>query len=888
MRKRTSSTQILCYSLTRQPPKSPTILLLAYSRFHSTWLASYLDGGRGAMPRHANRDLRQTQRACDHCRLKKIRCDGPSQPNHQCTSCNNAGTPCTYDAQVTRKGPSKAYVQALETRLKRAETLLKELRPELDLSKELERVDLNADSEVLSTGSSDYHLPARRLAASVIAPKELFSATGYCSRHVDASNTVSTPLALNPEDKEIPSAFFGQSSPFGLMQDAMELRLRGQHWRAYFSLAHSWRRTEFWDLPSYEGLARTSIPSPPPHAQLPSPDLLHLLIDAYFAHYNTFIPLLHKELFMRQLASGLHKHHPQFLALALMVCALGSRCISDPRVLADPSKLSSAGWAYYDMVQPMTIIGFRIPRLFDLQTHALAAMFLWASSAPSAGQALVGLAIRMAQDVGAHQRIVYRDKPNLVDELWKRVFWALVVFESSYGTITGKATVMREESYNVEMPLEVDDDCWDLSDPAHNYPLKHQQPEGRPSFISYFTHTIKTESIMSFAMRTIYCLNKSKALLGYVGRRWEEKMLVELDSLIEKWFEAIPRHLRWDPNCTDILWFKQSAALHQAYHFVQIFIHRRRIQQLRLTCIRDVLQSEAEAVSQPDQSTGTTQVKKPLMHGLVRSLARCRHAGKEIINTAEVVRHRTFGQYDGQFTQNMTAVAVASLVLLLSAWTEGIALQIEDQLQRDGRTVSLLDGVSREEREQRISDLMADADRGRKIAKECEPRWNMAGRVCDVLNELLSSTPRAPSPAVGSTSETSRDHTHIRSISETREAPPGGYSEPLPPDSDISHHNHPFVDESRSPGAPNALAGVLPDWNTLLANAFDGVNWQAFDMQLLGISGMGGDKSLDHGSAQMLHASMPNEVASDVLDHPMTWLGLNMYNEGRYAVEDSN
>jgi hypothetical protein len=36
---------------------------------------------------------------------------------------------------------------------------------------------------------------------------------------------------------------------------------------------------------------------------------------------------------------------------------------------------------------------------------------------------MVGIGIRLAQDVGAHRRKIYNRKPTVEDELWKRAFW---------------------------------------------------------------------------------------------------------------------------------------------------------------------------------------------------------------------------------------------------------------------------------------------------------------------------------------------------------------------------------------------------------------------------------------------------------------------------------
>lgn len=59
----------------------------------------------------------------------------------------------------------------------------------------------------------------------------------------------------------------------------------------------------------------------------------------------------------------------------------------------------------------------------DVAHAQLTAIFLQGSSAPQASWTLIGVGIRMAQDVGAHRKKVYNAKPTVEEELWKRAFW---------------------------------------------------------------------------------------------------------------------------------------------------------------------------------------------------------------------------------------------------------------------------------------------------------------------------------------------------------------------------------------------------------------------------------------------------------------------------------
>lgn len=90
------------------------------------------------------------------------------------------------------------------------------------------------------------------------------------------------------------------------------------------------------------------------------------------------MPLLHRPLFEAQLQAGLYRFDPHFLAVVLLVCAIGARFVRDddhPRVLSEPGNVHSAGWQWFDAAEPMNRVPilFR-PKLFDLQLRVVSAM----------------------------------------------------------------------------------------------------------------------------------------------------------------------------------------------------------------------------------------------------------------------------------------------------------------------------------------------------------------------------------------------------------------------------------------------------------------------------------------------------------------------------------
>ena len=156
----------------------------------------------------------------------------------------------------------------------------------------------------------------------------------------------------------------------------------------------------------------------------PDDDLMPSLIDIYFIQINPFLPLLHRPTFEAEVASNLHRTDPMFARVLLLVCAHGARYSSDPRVLAEGSTDSrSSGWKWYEQVDVVRKSMHKRTSLHELQMHALYVLFCQSSEIPQGVWLQIGLALRLAQDVGAHRRRKDIRVPDTEDELWKRAFW---------------------------------------------------------------------------------------------------------------------------------------------------------------------------------------------------------------------------------------------------------------------------------------------------------------------------------------------------------------------------------------------------------------------------------------------------------------------------------
>ncbi|KAF8994383.1 fungal-specific transcription factor domain-containing protein [Cyathus striatus] len=302
----------------------------------------------------------------------------------------------------------------------------------------------------------------------------------------------------------------------------------------------------------------------------PPSGLIPKLIDAYFEHVNLFYPLLHRPTFDRNVKDGLHLRDEGFGGVLLLVCAVGSRYMEqiDEQALTESDSRLSVGWKWYNQVQVVKQCLLDPPTLYDLQSYSLAVHFLSGCYSPQAVWILTGFGIRLAQDVGAHRRRVPMEILTVEDELWKRAFWVLVVLDRMISMGIGRPCAIFDDHFDVDMPIECDDEYWEDPDPMQRF----KQPESIPSTVATFNQLLRLYKIMAFAMNTIYSI-KTK-LWDFILQEWEQHIVAALDSALNNWISSLPEYLRWDPNRMDDRFFKLSGSLITCFYYVQILIHR--------------------------------------------------------------------------------------------------------------------------------------------------------------------------------------------------------------------------------------------------------------------------------------------------------------------------
>ncbi|KAJ3768252.1 fungal-specific transcription factor domain-containing protein [Lentinula raphanica] len=531
---------------------------------------------------------RRALRACNQCKKRKVKCDGATMPNNICTSCISLDLECEYSSEQKRRGPKSKLAQpylrndaqALVSTILSSqrlivipsdETLVREILVDLatyarSLEQQLGKLQ-DQQSEHVPSSSSSYSVPV--------------SSRSSTFPHVNNQNEEEKPDSISLQVKKIGldkddqsyQRHVGSSSHLMVLQTALKIRDEMSNEKQSPDPVQregeevwneSWIRQPWHHFPPE--------PEDPPYI-FPPDDLLRNLITLYFDLQHSIYPLLHRQTFERDVfVNNLHLTNKRFGGVVLAVCALGSRLSNDPRNLFDgTTDERSLGWKYYNQIRLLARTNFaEPPNLFEVQVLALALLFIFPTPITDAGWATCGLAVRLVLEVGAHrkQHIVNKGKQNRIEaELWRRAFWYLATTDLIMSIALGRPRSIKEDDFDLELPPDCDDECW--QDPQNPF----VQPQGHPSRMSFWHYNMKLLRIVGLVKDHLYATRKAAPWENSSPERNAE-IVIEFDSALNSWLDALPDHLKWDPHLPDDIAFAQLVMLHGNYYWVRIQTHK--------------------------------------------------------------------------------------------------------------------------------------------------------------------------------------------------------------------------------------------------------------------------------------------------------------------------
>ncbi|KAL8847313.1 MAG: hypothetical protein Q9221_007629 [Calogaya cf. arnoldii] len=482
---------------------------------------------------------RRVTRACDECRRKKIKCDG-KQP---CTHCTVYSYDCTYDQPSNRRrNPAPHYVEALENRLEKAESLLKTVLPDVNLDDP--KYDVMMPQRMHAPIKQEEESPSNGIKGG----STLQSTNGPNAPDAQKDSLLESMVletgSLHLDDQGHYD-FYGQSSGMIFLR-----RMREQFGDLLVkfddkSLPFTKPSTISGRLNSSKSNSGSPMDSSRSNVHdLPAKSCARKLCSYALTDAAALFPFVHQPtfytMFDRVYDTPRESYKPmdeQSLPLLYSVIALG--CLF---ATAEESMLQSYG---YESATDLGFNWFQVARqlmdvtdcrdLSSLQALLAMIMFLQASSKLSTCYSHIGIALRSALRMGLHRSVPNQFSP-IEQETRKRVFWCIRNMDIYVGALLGLPICLDNKDIDQELPLEVDDDC-----------IKEQEvlpmPTGKTSAVAAFNAHVGLVSLLAKTIRYVYPLHtmRSKSKHAYVV---SHSKIREVEHDLQRWMEDLPMGLR--------------------------------------------------------------------------------------------------------------------------------------------------------------------------------------------------------------------------------------------------------------------------------------------------------------------------------------------------------
>ncbi|KAL1875752.1 hypothetical protein VTK73DRAFT_9813 [Phialemonium thermophilum] len=515
---------------------------------------------------------RRVTRACDECRRKKIKCDG-KQP---CTHCSVYSYECTYDKPSNRRrNPAPQYIEALETRLQRAETLLRKFMPDVDLS------DPNLDPAV----QQEFRNREQARAQAARLKKENASGGTSASETQDAKilSMIETIGQLDLSER-------GEWDFHGTSSGAVFLRRMKEHFRGL--LGHDYRSPFLPRPPRPPGMFSLDSPRSSPGSpwdlsalpniyDLPQQGKARTLCYYSLNCATCLLRIVHAPSFY-EMFDRVYELPPEkfgteenrFLGLLYSVLALG--CMYNPSqddssVPIDYKAAMDEGLKYYASARVLLRDVAECRDLTSLQGLIFMIFFLQVTSNISGCYSFVGIALRSAIRMGLHRHLQHAEINPIEDESRRRCFYVIRQMDTYISTVLGFPMLLSEEDVDQLLPTEVDDE----------YITKDgiiSPPPGTPSFFQAFNANVKLMRILAKVVKYIYPL-KGIDHCALKGNRPSATYLIdytkirEIEKDLQDWYEELPIHWRPSPE-GPIEVLRVRTLLRFGYAHVQMMLYR--------------------------------------------------------------------------------------------------------------------------------------------------------------------------------------------------------------------------------------------------------------------------------------------------------------------------
>ncbi|KAF8578646.1 hypothetical protein K439DRAFT_1638648 [Ramaria rubella] len=344
-----------------------------------------------------------------------------------------------------------------------------------------------------------------------------------------------------------------------------------------------WRlpQSRYWPMsmkgcPMIEEDLRLNIP-------LPSQEVQDQLLELYWTYVQPVLPVLDKAKFLaeynaergRPCPSHLRsrdltkpiKKVPRLLLLAMFTIAAR---YSNHEPLPPEGKMWEAGCEFLDHAKLILNWTYDSPRPSTSQALILLAYREFGIGAISQAWIYMGMAIRMATDLGMHRAADRWERPGRVlfteaeKSSRKRLWHCCVILDRIMAFSMGRPMCIRERDYDTSLPSTEENEEMEGWTPKQ-YPASTLKPART---LSCLTATASLSSILALVVDTIYACRSG---VSFVVRHVES---FKIAARLDEWYRNIPEHLRYNLDVDETVPLPHTITLHMMYWCVVLLVHR--------------------------------------------------------------------------------------------------------------------------------------------------------------------------------------------------------------------------------------------------------------------------------------------------------------------------
>ncbi|KAA8646307.1 putative C6 transcription factor (Mut3) [Aspergillus tanneri] len=492
--------------------------------------------------------------------------------------------PSTVMPSNRRRNPAPQYVEALETRLHKAEALLRVVLPDINLDDP--RFDVHATEQLLAAIKREKHQPPQQPepqppppacnglqpAATASGPADAAPTDGAGCEESLLESMVDSSGFLDLDDQGHWD-YHGHTSGMIFIR-----RLRKQLGAADIGVPAMRSRPitqQMLDSPKSASESPQDASLPPTH-DLPARDVArHLCHNALedgcslmrFVHEPSFYAMFDR-IYDTPLEQYSNEEH-SFLPLLYIVMSVGCLFSDDRAGTLDLSGYESAigqGFQFFKAGRHLLDIT-DCRDLTSLQAICFMVLFLQSSAKLSTCYSYVGIALRSALRLGLHRRAVTANFNPLESELRRRIFWVVRKMDVYVSTLLGLPQMLSDDDIDQEYPASVDGEYIGrdgiLPTPADYTPL----------MAGANAHT-RLSNIILKVVKYIYPVknaqHRSESDQRYVV---SHSKIREIERDLQAWMEELPAALRPGTEVSPQL-ERIRQLLRISYAHVQVVMYR--------------------------------------------------------------------------------------------------------------------------------------------------------------------------------------------------------------------------------------------------------------------------------------------------------------------------